>query len=45
VSDLTLKIGSYEYDRVRAPFDGTVKFEGVDASFESASSSRRFSRG
>jgi 4,5-dihydroxyphthalate decarboxylase len=36
MNNLKLKVGSYEYDRVRALFDGTVKFDGVDASFESA---------
>ncbi len=35
MSNLKLKVGSYEYDRMRALFDGTVKFDGVDASFES----------
>lgn len=34
--NLKLHVGCYEYDRVRALFDGTVKFEGIDASFESA---------
>jgi hypothetical protein len=36
MSNLKLKVACYEYDRVRALFDGTVKFNGVDASFESA---------
>jgi hypothetical protein len=31
-----VKIGCYEYDRTRALFDGTVQFEGIDATLESA---------
>lgn len=36
MNNLKLKVGCYEYDRVLALFDGTVKFDGVDASIESA---------
>src|SRR5690349_9493936 len=35
MNKLKLTVGCYEYDRTRALFDGTVKFDGVDASFES----------
>lgn len=31
-----LKIGCYHYDHTRALFDGTVKIDGIDATFESA---------
>lgn len=34
MSDLKLKIGCWDYDRTRALTDGTVKIDGVDASFE-----------
>lgn len=34
MSQLQLKVGCHAYDRTRALFDGTVKFDGVDASFE-----------
>ncbi len=37
MSNLQLTVGCYEYDRTHALFDGTVKFDGIDASFESAS--------
>lgn len=30
-----LKVGCHQYDRTRALFDGTVKFNGINASFES----------
>lgn len=33
---MKLHIGCMEYDRTRALFDGTVRIEGVDATFESA---------
>jgi 4,5-dihydroxyphthalate decarboxylase len=36
MNKLKLTVGCYEYDRTRALFDGTVKFDDVDASFESA---------
>lgn len=36
MSDLKIKIGCSHYDYTRALFDGTVKIEGVAASFESA---------
>ncbi len=36
MSDLKLKIGCSNYDHTHALFDGTVKIDGVDASFESA---------
>lgn len=36
MSNLALTVGCYEYDRVRALFEGTVKFDGCDARFESA---------
>ncbi len=36
VSDLKLKVAFWDYDRTRALADGTVKIDGVDASFESA---------
>ena len=36
MSNLRLKIGFWNYDRTRALTDGTVKIDGVDASFESA---------
>lgn len=35
MSDLKLKIAFWNYDRTRALADGTVKIDGVDASFES----------
>lgn len=35
MNKLKLKVGCWPYDRTRALHDGTVKFEGVDASFES----------
>ncbi|MDF5716933.1 MAG: hypothetical protein PUP93_24460 [Rhizonema sp. NSF051] len=36
MSDIRLKIGLWNYDCTRALTDGTVKIDGVDASFESA---------
>ncbi len=36
MDDPKVKVGCAEYDRVRALFDGTVKFHGIDAGFESA---------
>jgi 4,5-dihydroxyphthalate decarboxylase len=36
MSDLDLRIGCHRYDVARALFDGTVRIDGVDASFESA---------
>lgn len=36
MGDLTLRVGTVRYDRCSALFDGSVKIEGVDASFESA---------
>lgn len=36
MSDLELKIGAQRYGQSRALFDGTVKIDGVDASFRSA---------
>ena len=36
MNNLKLKVGCYDYDRTRAFFDGTVKFDGIDASFETA---------
>ena len=36
MSDLKLDIACARYDRVNALFDGTVKIEGVDATFHSA---------
>lgn len=36
MSDLKLKIGCWNYDHARALFDGSVKIDGVDATFESA---------
>jgi hypothetical protein len=35
MTDLQLRVGFHEYDRMRALFDGTVKFEGIETSFES----------
>jgi hypothetical protein len=34
VNDLKLKIGCYQYDHTRALFDGTVRIDGIDATFE-----------
>lgn len=31
MSNLRLKVGCYEYDHTRALFDGTVKFDAIDA--------------
>lgn len=36
MSDLDLRIGCHRYDVARALFDGTVRIDGVDATFESA---------
>lgn len=36
MSKLKINVGCYDYDRVRALFDGTVKFEGIDATFHGA---------
>ena len=36
MSDLKLKVGCYHYDHTRALFEGIVKIDGVDASFEGA---------
>jgi hypothetical protein len=36
MNDLKLKMGCYQYDHTRALFDGTVKIDGIDATFESA---------
>ena len=36
MSDLKLKFGCYDDDHTRALFDGTVKIDGVGASFESS---------
>jgi hypothetical protein len=36
VSSLKLKIAFWDYDRTRALADGTVKIDGVDATFHSA---------
>jgi hypothetical protein len=36
MNDLKLKIGCYQYDHTRALFDGTVKIDGIDTTFESA---------
>jgi 4,5-dihydroxyphthalate decarboxylase len=36
MSDIKLKIGAYSYDQVRALFDGSVKIDGVDATFATA---------
>ncbi len=36
MTDLKIRIGCTKYDHARALFDGTVKIDGVDASFESA---------
>ena len=36
MSDLKLKIAFMNYDRTRALLDGTIKIDGVDASFSSA---------
>ena len=33
MSNIKLKVGCHEYDRTRALIDGTVKFDGFDASF------------
>ncbi len=45
MSNLKLKVGCYQYDRVRALFDSTVKFDGVDTflryHFEQGLSKRR----
>ena len=35
MNKLKLTVGCYEYDRTRALFDGTVRLDGVNASFES----------
>ncbi len=36
MSDLKLRVGSYNYDHTRSLFDGTTRIDGVDAGFESA---------
>ena len=36
MSDLNLKVGCFRYDHTRALVDGTVKIDGVNASFHSA---------
>jgi hypothetical protein len=36
MNDLKLKIGCYQYDHTRALFDGTVKIDGIDTTFETA---------
>jgi hypothetical protein len=34
MNDLKLKIGCDRYDHMRALFDGTVRIDGIDATFE-----------
>jgi hypothetical protein len=36
MSKIKLKVGVWTYDRVRALFDGTVKFDGINATVETA---------